>query len=121
MKRANPETLRAHGEEGAFFSTATSTARVHIRSHYDEYKKRCKEAGIEEQDHAKPPALLAQELAAKAVREAEEKGDEKKGTLKAMGFTKRLGPKEFSKESVLEHTAKFVACTSQVSVSVMKG
>lgn len=69
---------------------------------------------------AKPPGVLLQEQAAKAAKEATEKGEEEKGTLTTMGFTKRVGPKEFSKESALEHTAKFIACTSQVSATFIE-
>lgn len=40
------------------------------------------------------------------------------GQLTLMGFEPRtpaVGPVEFSKESVLEHTAKYIVCADQVS------
>lgn len=116
--RQDADLMRRHGKQKAWFSDSTSTARTHIRSaHYPLYQKLCKEKGIPESDHAMPRDLLKAKLEDAAAAKAKaENGGEEKGTLTSMGFAKRTGPKEFSKEGTLEHTAKFVAVTSQVSI-----
>ncbi|KZS86442.1 hypothetical protein SISNIDRAFT_395680, partial [Sistotremastrum niveocremeum HHB9708] len=42
---------------GAFKLGGNSSCRQHIRSHYDEYVRRCEEEGIQPKDHCMPRDL----------------------------------------------------------------
>lgn len=110
--REDNQLVQRKGIRKCFFKGGTSSCRVHIRTHYPEYVKRCKAAGVTEHPWAIPPKILKE-------REAEAQKDMKgdMGTLKAKGFAvvPAQGPEQFSKKSVLEYTSKFIVCTDQVS------
>lgn len=83
--------------------------------HYPLYAARCKAEDITEHHWAIPRKLKKERDA-----EAEKKARGEAGTLvAAKGFTVIPvygGPAKFSKEQVLEHIAKFIVCTDQVSL-----
>lgn len=119
MRRGDPKALDKKSARKIFFTGGTSACRTHARTHYDIYKARCKEAGVEEH-HWAVPRKLEKERRRKAEEEGQKAAgkDPNAGKLIKMGFVAApggLGPKEFSKQSTLEHTAKFIVCTDQVS------
>lgn len=110
--RDDNKVVQRKGMRKCFIKGGTSSCRVHIRTHYVEYSKRCKEAGVPEHPWAVPPKILREREA-----EAQKDGTGDTGTLKSKGFVvvPTKGPEQFSKQSVLEHTSKFIVCTDQVS------
>lgn len=94
------------GKRGAFFTGGNSTCRVHICSHYNEYKERCKEDDIPENHHAIPREIL------KENEEAKSKGKQQVKIDKILD--KATVPREFTREGVLHAVAQFVACDDQV-------
>lgn len=105
------------GQRALFFTGGTSACRTHIRQHYPLYSKLCQEKGIAEHHFAVPRDLAR--MRKKAEDEKNGRSTNGSGQLTAMGFEPQaptMGPVEFSKESILEHTAKYVVCTDQVSV-----
>lgn len=100
------------GKRSAFFTGGNSTCRAHIRSHYNEYKERCKEKDIPENHHAIPREIL-------------KKMEEEKSTGKKQGkidniFDKSTAPQEFTREGVLHAVAQFVVCDDQVLLNRLK-
>lgn len=88
------------------------------RQHYQQYSKLCQEKGIPEHHWAVPRDLAR--MCKKAEDEKNGKDANGVGALTAMGFEPRqptIGPVAFSKESILEHTPKYIVCTDQVSTS----
>ena len=101
-----------NGLRDIFFTGGNSACRGHARQHYALYAKKCAEANIPESEHAVPRKILRDRQATAAA--AEEK-DLKAGKLTFAVAPKTQGPKEFSKGNILEHTAKYIICTDQVS------
>lgn len=112
------DKAKGKGRERAFYTGGTSTCRGHIASyHYEEYQARCKAKGCEEQHRAVPTEVKE---ARQAQADAAAGRDPNAGTLLGMGFTDRVGPTEFTRESILEHAAKFIVCHNQVSMPQKK-
>jgi hypothetical protein len=92
----------------AFYIGGNSTCHVHIRHHYNVYKKQCKEKKIPENHHTIPRPLWRQMQ------------DKKKNT-RGNTQTKLDGVIDvinwlqiFMREGVLHAVAQFIACDDQV-------
>ncbi len=90
----------------AFFLGGNSSCRLHIRSHYNEYEQKCKEAGVERNHHAIPRPIW------KKMKEEKKNAKGKQGTLDDMLQPRKS--KEFHRENVLDAVAKLVACGDEV-------
>lgn len=115
--RADKKVVDRKGLRKAFFSGGNSACRTHARQHYKLYAEKCKAKGIPEHPRTVPPKILCarEEEAKKAGK------DLNTGKLKGHGFNKVPAapePSEFSKEAALEHTAKFIIATDQVSIHI---
>jgi hypothetical protein len=101
-----------YGKRKAFHTGSNSSCRQHIRQHYDEYKKRCKEEKIPEHHWAIPRQIWKK-------MEEDKRGvkRERQGTLD--GFRKpkeQMEPLVFTREKVLHSVTQFVAVDDQVNM-----
>lgn len=116
LQREDSTIVKSKGLRKCFQLGGTSACRVHARTHYTKYAKRCKGAGVPEHHWAVPRKIQKQR-----VNEAENNLNGDTGQLLSKGFKplpQFRGPEKFSKESVLENVAKFIVCTDQVSKDV---
>lgn len=105
--RANKAVTKS-AERGAFFTGGNSSCRAHIRQHYELYRDRCKEAGIQENHFAIPRPLW---------RQMEEKRLAGKGQAKIdemLEIQQKLKPKQFTCDGAVEAIAQFIVCDDQV-------
>jgi hypothetical protein len=103
--------VKSKGLRRAFFCGSNTSCRQHIRQHYTIYQQRCKDEGVTENHRAIPPQILKEREAAKKPK--------KQTNLDGI-VIKEQRPAEFSRDSILEAVAKFVACDDQVSRIILR-
>jgi hypothetical protein len=91
----------------AFFMGSNTSCRAHIRSHYEIYKARCEEGGIELNERCIPRQILK-----KAQLQAVGKSTSTQMTLD--NVLEVAKPCEFSKDNILHAVAQLVVCDDQV-------
>lgn len=105
--RGDDDFTKKHGLRKAFFLGHNSTCRQHIRQHWPAYKTACDASGIKPNHHCIPRDIL---------KELGKSGGGKKGqrSLDLFLASKPGGPREFSRETILELEAKHIVCDDQV-------
>ena len=108
---------KLNGKRKAFLKGGNSSCLFHIRGHYEVYKERCEKADIPINHWAIPwPIWRAME---------EEKAEEKRGWMskkqrqQQLDFKTMTGPREFTREGVLDAVMKLIATNNQVNFSCM--
>ncbi|GLB39419.1 hypothetical protein LshimejAT787_0605810 [Lyophyllum shimeji] len=99
------EGAKAKGLRAAFLTGANSSCRQHIRQHYELYKAKCKEADIPV-NHWAIPRDIWREM--QAEKEAKAKLVQKK-----IEFGVVSGPKEFTRDGILQSVTKFITVDDQ--------
>jgi hypothetical protein len=111
-KREDKELIKQHGQKKAFLKGGNSSCRQHVRKHYELYKTRCEEAGIEV-DHWAMPRKDWEAMQNKTKNPKTGGKGEQQGTLDG-AFGKITGPQGFTRDGILHTVAQFVACDDQV-------
>lgn len=110
ISHSNPpsraETKLKGGIKKAFFKGSNSSCRQHIRQHYDIYQQRCKDLSILESEHAVPRHIFA-------ARKSASLTPSQSPSISEL-FGKGQGPRDFSRELVLERVATFIVTSNQV-------
>jgi hypothetical protein len=99
--------VKKYGKRKAFHTGGNSSCRQHIRQHYIEYQKRCKEENIPEHHWAIPRSIWRQ-------MEEGKRGAMVQGTLSQF-IGKPSAPSVFTREEVLHVVTQFVAVDDQAS------
>ncbi|KAM5530832.1 hypothetical protein V8D89_015500 [Ganoderma adspersum] len=107
----DPKVIQMKGRRAGFYKGGNSSLRRYIASfHYEEYSRRCKKAGIEENHQAVRDDI-------KEVREAAEKGAAgKKGGQRTLdGVVKKVQTlTAFCLSKLLHHVTQHVMCCDEV-------
>lgn len=103
----------------AFYLGANSMLRQHLRRHWDEYEKRCVAKGCPTDEHAMPPKVIAEKRRLEAEMAVVARGEDKDAGTLDVHFPKQRGPREFSKESLLDSVAKYITCCDEVRSSIV--
>ena len=111
--RNDSDFVKLNGKRKAFFKGGNSSCRFHIRGHYEIYKERCEKAAIPINHWAIPRPIW------KAMEE--EKKEEKRGQMsnkerqQQLAFKTMTGPREFTREGVLDAVVKLIATNNLVN------
>ncbi len=113
MSRSESKRVqKAKGSRAGWYKGGNSTLREHIASaHYDVYRVRCKEQGIEENWRCVPKKVRQARAVAAAAAEGK-KGGQK--SLDAM-LPKVQGPQVFTPEAILKSVTRLIVCGQHVS------
>lgn len=105
--------VKSNGKRKAFHKGGNSSCRFHIRQHYTIYKEKCEKKNVPVNHWAIPRSIWKQM--------EEDKDEEKQGRMtkkqrqQQLGFEAVTGPREFTREGILEAVAKLIATNNQVS------
>ena len=88
-----------------FHVGGNSSCRQHLRQHWDLYEKACEEKNIPVNHWAVPRGVWRERKAQKVGIPTEQS---------MIGFEKMTGPREFTREGVLEAVAKLITTDDQV-------
>lgn len=105
MHRDDKEFVGKWGLRKAFHIGGNSSCRQHLRQHWQLYEKMCKENSIPVNHWAVPRGIWREKKAEKVGEPTEQS---------IIGFEKITGPREFTREGVLEAVAKLIATDDQV-------
>jgi hypothetical protein len=101
----NKDFVAKNGKRKAFHVGGNSSCRQHLRQHWDLYSKECKDKKIPIHHWATPRHIWKQQ--------EDEKAGKNKGQSK-LEFETSTGPREFTREGVVEAVAKLIATDDQV-------
>ena len=108
MCRDDKEFTEKWGLRKAFHIGGNSSCRQHIRQHWELYEKGCKDKNIPVNHWAIPRPIL------KNLKEGNEGVGNQTKEQSTLGFEKMIGPREFTREGILQSVAKFIATDNQV-------
>src|SRR5271155_299478 len=109
LSRGDKDFVSKSGLRRAFHVGGNSSCRQHLRQHWNLYKKKCEESNTPINHWAIPRHVWRQ---MKADKTKQEPNDEPQQST--LGFEKVTGPREFTREGVLEAVTKLIATDDQV-------
>ena len=113
--RLDEDFVKQYGKRKACHKGRNSSCRLHLYQHYEEYKEKCERANVPINHWAIPREIWK---VLQAEKDLEKQGKQtKKKIQQTLDFEAVTGPREFTRENVLNAVAKLIASNNQVCFS----